>query len=183
MVSSVMSVPDRTERTPGRAAAQASSLSPSTPRRTTGRPARRRTSRVEPAVTSRPRSRIAIESASDSTTSIWWVEKISVRPWAASSRKAARRSETLTGSRPVNGSSIRTTSGSWRIAAMNWTFCWLPLLSSSAFRPASSGTRKRSSQSSASRRASRGGTPYSPAKNTSCSRIRIRGYRPRSSGR
>ena len=53
---------------------------------------------------------IAIEAARDSTTSIWWVEKISVRPRAASSRKAARRRATLTGSRPVNGSSIRTTS-------------------------------------------------------------------------
>ena len=33
----------------------------------------------------------------------------------------------MTGSRPVNGSSMSRTSGSCRIAAMNWTFCWLPL--------------------------------------------------------
>ena len=52
----------------------------------------------------------------------------------------------LTGSRPVNGSSISSTSGSWRTAAMNWTFCWLPLDSSSARRSAYSGIRKRRSQ-------------------------------------
>ena len=69
----------------------------------------------------------------------------------------------FTGSRPVNGSSMRSTSGSCSMAARNWTFCWLPLDSSSARRSANSGTRKRASHARASR-AARGGSPYRPAK-------------------
>ena len=98
------------------------------------RPAARRISRSGPPTTTRPRSMIAIDSQSASTVSIWWVEKISVLPWSRSSRNASRRIATLTGSRPVNGSSISSTSGSWRIAAMSWIFCWLPFDSSSARR-------------------------------------------------
>ena len=60
-------------------------------------------------------------------------------PGRASSRNASRSSATLTGSRPVNGSSISRTGGSWRIAAMSWIFCWLPLDSSSARRSAELG--------------------------------------------
>ena len=66
---------------------------------------------------------------------------------------------------------------------MNWTFCWLPFESCSALRPARSSARNRRSHAVASRFARSAGTPWSPAKNTSCSITRIRGYRPRSSGR
>ena len=128
-----------------------------------------------PPTTTRPRSTIAIDSHSASTVSIWWVEKISVLPWSRSSRNASRRIATFTGSRPVNGSSISSTSGSWRIAAISWIFCWLPFDSSSARRKARSGTRKRSSQWSASRRARSRATPYSAAKYTSWSMTVIRG--------
>ena len=89
---------------------------------------------------------IATASHSSSTVSIWWVEKIRVLPRSRISRNAALRSATLTGSRPLNGSSMIRTSGSWRTAAMNWIFCWLPFESSSARRSAYSGTRKRVSQ-------------------------------------
>ena len=99
----------------------------------------------------RPRSTIATDSHIASAGSIWWVEKTSVRPRSRSSMNASRRSARLTGSSPVNGSSISRTSGSWRIAAMNWTFCWLPFESSSARRFAYSAMRKRVSQASASR--------------------------------
>ena len=54
----------------------------------------------------------------------------------------------MTGSSPVNGSSMSRTSGSCRIAAMNWTFCWLPLLTAPRRGGRrSSGIRKRSSHS------------------------------------
>ena len=88
----------------------------------------------------------------------------SVRPRSRSSMNASRSRIRLTGSSPVNGSSIRSTSGSWRTAAMNWTFCWLPLDSSSARLSAYSGMRKRRSQPIAARRARSGGSPYSEAK-------------------
>ena len=90
---------------------------------------------------------IATASHSSSTISIWWVEKMRVVPRLRISPKASLRSETLTGSRPTNGSSMIRTSGSWRIAAMSWTFCWLPFESSSARRFSYSGIRKRASQS------------------------------------
>ena len=95
----------------------------------------------------------AIDSHSSSTVSIWWVEKTSVLPRSCISRKASLRRATFTGSRPVNGSSMSSTCGSWRMAAMNWIFCWLPFESCSARRSAYSGIRKRSSHSRASRSA------------------------------
>ena len=110
----------------------------------------------------RPRSTIATDSHRASATSIWWVEKTTVRPRSRSSRNASRRSITLTGSRPVNGSSISRTCGSWSTAAMNWIFCWLPLDSCSARRSARSSARNRRSQPSASRRARSEGTPWRP---------------------
>ena len=116
---------------------------PSTEIRTSRRPVDRRTSRSGPPTTIRPRSTIATDSHSASATSIWWVEKTTVRPRSRSSRNASRRSITLTGSRPVNGSSMSRTCGSCRTAAMNWIFCWLPLDSCSARRPARSSARNR----------------------------------------
>ena len=126
---------------------------------------------------------MTIDSHSASTVSIWWVEKMRVLPRERISRKAARRIALLTGSSPANGSSMIRTSGSWTIAAMNWIFCWLPLLSSSVRRWAASGMCSRSSHSWTVRRAASRSTPYRPAKKTSWSMTAIRGYSPRSSGR
>ena len=92
------------------------------------------TSRTAPLTTTRPRSTMAIDSHSSSTVSIWCVLKIRVLPRSRISRNASFSSRTFTGSSPVNGSSMISTSGSWRIAAMNWIFCWLPFDSSSTLR-------------------------------------------------
>ena len=121
-------------RAPGSEASHGSRWSSPTEIRTIRRPVERRTSRSDPPTTIRPRSTIATDSHSASATSIWCVEKTTVRPRSRSSRNASRRSITLTGSSPVNGSSMSITCGSWRTAAMNWTFCWLPLDSCSALR-------------------------------------------------
>ena len=102
--------------------------------RTTCRPIARFTSRTGPLTTTLPASMIAIDSHSSSTVSIWCVLKISVLPRSRISRNASLRSWTLTGSSPVKGSSMISTAGSWRIAAMNWIFCWLPFESSSTLR-------------------------------------------------
>ena len=180
-VSSTYSAPGRVTRTPGKASSQPSRSgpsarpSPSSAIRTTCRPEARLTSRTAPPTTTRPRSTMTSDSHSASTVSIWWVEKMSVLPRARISRKAARRIAVLTGSRPLNGSSMIRTVGSWTIEAMNWTFCWLPLLSSSVRRSAASAMRNRSSHSRTVRTASRRSTPYRPAKKTSCSSTVIRG--------
>ena len=94
----------------------------------------RLTSRTAPWTTTRPRSMMQIDSHSSSTVSIWCVLKISVLPRSRISRNASFRSCTFTGSRPLKGSSMISTSGSWRMAAMNWIFCWFPLDSSSTLR-------------------------------------------------
>ena len=150
-------------RVPGRSASHGRRWSSATEIRTIRRPVARRTSRIGPPTTTRPRSTIATDSHSASATSIWWVEKTTVRPRSRSSRNASRRSITLTGSRPVNGSSMSRTCGSCRTAAMNWIFCWLPFESCSARRSARSSARNRRSQSIATRRARSAGTPWRPA--------------------
>ena len=143
---------------------QAMSPSVEVATRTTWWPVERLTSRVGPAVTIRPWSMIATESHSSSACSSWWVLNTTVLPRSRISVKAALSNATLTGSSPEKGSSIRITSGSWRIVAMYWTFCWLPFESDSALRSAYSAIRKRASQWSASVRAFERGTPYSEAK-------------------
>src|SRR6185369_5863538 len=165
--TSVRSMPGRRIRAPATPDSQARRWSPSTEMWTIRRPVARLTSRSGPPTTTRPRSTIAIDSHIASTVSIWWVEKMSVRPSSRSSRNASRSSATLTGSSPVNGSSISRTGGLWRIAQISWIFCWLPLLSSSALRSARSDTRSRRSQSRAVRRALSRGIPWSEPKNTS----------------
>ena len=127
--------------------------------RTAWRPVDRRTSRVDPLATIRPWSMIATESHRASACSSWWVLNTSVLPVSRSSRKADLSSATLTGSRPTNGSSISSTSGSWSMVATYCTFCWLPLDRVSARRSARSAIRKRSSQAIASFRAFGRGTP------------------------
>ena len=126
--------PAAPRRRPGSDASQTGVASPPIAIRSVRRPLARLRSRTRPPATSRPWSTIATDSHIASAASIWWVEKMSVRPRSRSSVNASRRRMRLTGSRPVNGSSISRTSGSCRTAAMNWTFCWLPLDSSSARR-------------------------------------------------
>ncbi len=169
------SMPTWMTRVPGIAASHGSRWSSATEIRTSRRPVARLTSRSRPPMTIRPRSTIATDSHSASATSIWCVEKTTVRPRSRSSRNASRSSITLTGSSPVNGSSMSSTCGSCRTAAMNWTFCWLPLDSCSALRSARSSARNRLSQAIASRLARAEGMPWSPPKKTSWSRTRIRG--------
>ena len=56
-----------------------------------------------------------------------------VRPCLRRSTRVSMRRMALTGSRPLKGSSMMMSSGSWSSAAMNWIFCCMPLESSSVF--------------------------------------------------
>ncbi len=64
-----------------------------------------------------------------SATLMSWVLRITVAPRRRSSRMALRMASTLTGSRPVKGSSRISSLGSGTTAAMNCTFWLMPLLS------------------------------------------------------
>lgn len=75
----------------------------------------------------------AMFSQSRSTESMLWVENITVAPFCFSSRISFLRSSALTGSKPLNGSSKMSSSGSWSTVVMNWTFCAMPFESSSTF--------------------------------------------------
>ena len=89
--------------------------------------------------------------------SSWWVLNTIVLPRSRISRKASLSIATLTGSRPTNGSSMSSTSGSWRIVAMYWTFCWLPFDRRLGRRAPTSAIRNRASQRLAPPSARRGG--------------------------
>ena len=75
---------------------------------------------------------IATASHSRSTSSSWWLENTTGTPAAASSRSTPLSTSTPTGSRPENGSSSTSTSGSCTSAAASCTRCWLPSESVSA---------------------------------------------------
>src|SRR6185369_339948 len=65
-----------------------------------------------------------------SATSIWWVEKMIVLPARFRSSTISFSNSTLMGSRPENGSSRISRSGSCSTAVMNWIFCCIPFDSS-----------------------------------------------------
>ena len=78
--SSAWPGPGRIPVTPSSVASQVGTTSPSRAIRIVRRPLARLRSATVPPATTRPRSTIATDSHSASAASIWWVEKISVRP-------------------------------------------------------------------------------------------------------
>ena len=86
------------------------------------------------------------------------------------------------GSRPENGSSSTSRSGSFTSAAISCTRCWLPCDSASSRSAARSARPSRSSQAYTPQLTSSAARPHSSPRYTSWSCTRIRGYRPRSSG-
>ena len=89
---------------------------------------------------------IATASHSRSTSSSWWLEKITGMPSPARSASTSASTSTPTGSSPENGSSSTRTSGLWTRAAASCTRCWLPSDSCSTWSPARSATPSRSIQ-------------------------------------
>ena len=81
----------------------------------------------------------------------------------------------MTGSSPTNGSSISSTAGSWRIAAISWTFCWLPFELLGAAGRVVGDAGARASPARAGRDVA---GAIGDAKNTSWSRTWSRGYSP-----
>ncbi len=79
---------------------------------------------------------ITTSSQSRSTRSSWWLEKSTGTPAAARRRSRAAMTSTATGSRPLNGSSRISSSGSCTSAAATWARCWLPSDSFSSGSPA-----------------------------------------------
>ena len=80
-----------------------------------------------PCATIRPPSISTTASHSRSTSSSWWLENTTGTPWFAVWRRSTpARTSTPTGSRPENGSSSTSTSGSCTSAAASCTRCWLP---------------------------------------------------------
>ena len=73
-----------------------------------------------------PRSTTTARSQRSSTRSSWCDENSTVAPRRASATSTLERASTATGSRPENGSSRTSTSGSWISAPISWTRCWLP---------------------------------------------------------
>src|SRR5512132_4525866 len=109
-------------------------------------PPEARSSSTGPAATSRPRLMIATASHSRSTSSSWWLEKITGMPSAARLASTSASTSTPTGSSPENGSSRTRTSGLCTRAAASCTRCWLPSDSASTRSSARSATPRRSIQ-------------------------------------
>ena len=122
-----------------------------------------------------------------SALSIRCVLKITVFPRARSSTTVSLSACALIGSRPENGSSRITSSGSWISVPMNCTFCCMPRDSSSIFAKPQSFSAvfswNRSIHSSMRCSATLPGTPFNSARNRSTRRTCIFLYSPRSSGR
>ena len=74
-----------------------------------------------------------IWSHTSSTDDMLWVEKTIVAPASRSARISFLSRLALTGSKPLNGSSKISNSGSCSTVTMNCTFWAIPLLSSSTF--------------------------------------------------
>ena len=103
-------------------------------------------SSIVPSATTRPRSTMMARSHRSSTRSSWWDENSTVAPRRASPTSTLDSASTATGSRPENGSSSISTSGSWSSALISWTRCWLPSdRSSSCRRPDRRGRARRAS--------------------------------------
>ena len=103
-------------------------------------------SSIGPAATMRPLAMMTTSSHTSSTRSSWWLEKMTPTPAAARSRTTSVIVAMPIGSRPLNGSSRTSSSGSWASATASWTRCWLPCDSSSSFDLARSPRPIRSSQ-------------------------------------
>src|SRR4029079_5963213 len=162
-----------------------SSHVPSDPTTSTSRwrrPERDLSSSMAPAATTRPRAMITTSSQTSSTRSSWWLEKTTPTPLRARSWSTSVIVAIPSGSRPENGSSSTSSSGSCASATVSWTRCWLPCDSSSSFDLAESATPIRPSQRRPASSAARAVRPCCWAKYDTCSRTRIRGYRPRCSG-
>ena len=136
-----------------------------------------------PFTTISPRAMIAMRSHMRSACSITWVENSTVRPSAAIATTMSFITCALTGSRPENGSSRITSSGSCSSAPANCTFCCMPLDRSSTFFCAQSLTPSRSSQACARLRASARPMPLVSPRKIRWSSTFIFLYSPRSSGR
>ena len=133
------------------------------------------TSATEPSRTFRPRSISATRSHSFSTVSIWCDESTIVAPLRRRSSIVSRITSMPTGSSPLVGSSMISTSGSWSTVAMNCAFCCMPFDSSFVFFLRHSARPMRSSQGPSRRWASARPTPLIAARKTSCSSRTMRG--------
>ena len=94
-----------------------------------------------------------------------------------------RMSSVLTGSKPEKGSSRIIREGLWTTVVMNWTFCAIPLESSSTFFFHQSWIPKRTNHSLRASRASLLPIPLSWARYMAWSPTSILRYSPLSSGR
>ncbi len=101
-----------------------------------------------PSSTFLPRKIMKMRSQSRSAVAMSCVEKTMVVPRSRSASTASLSTSAFTGSRPLNGSSRISSSGSETTAAMNCTFCDCPFDSDSILRPARSASCRRSSQAS-----------------------------------
>ena len=114
---------------------------------------------MAPEATTRPRAMITTSSQTSSTRSSWWLEKTTPTPAAARSWMTPVIVAIPIGSRPENGSSRTSSSGSWTSAVASWIRCWLPCDSSSSFDFALSARPIRSSQPAAAALAALPGHP------------------------
>ena len=94
----------------------------------------------------RPLAMMTTSSHTSSTRSSWWLEKMTPTPAAARSRTTSVIVAMPIGSRPLNGSSRTSSSGSWARATASWMRCWLPCDSSSSLDFVRSARPIRSSQ-------------------------------------
>ena len=79
-----------------------------------------------PASTIRPWSMMTTSSHRSSTRSSWWLENSTVAPAGGELGEQLGHAPMAIGSRPENGSSSTSRSGSLTRAAISWTRCWLP---------------------------------------------------------
>ena len=117
----------------------------------------------------------ATRSHSFSTASIWWLERTMVVPLRRRSSITSRITSMPTGSSPLIGSSMNSTSGSCSTVAMNCAFCCMPFESSFVFFLRQSASPSRSSQGPSRFSASLRPIPLIAAMKTSCSSSTMRG--------
>jgi hypothetical protein len=120
-----------------------------------------RSSASSPASTIRPCSMITTSWHRSWTRSSWWLENSTVAPRAARPDSSPAMASMAIGSRPENGSSSTSRSGSFTRAAISWTRCWLPCDSASRRSAARSARPRRSSQAPTLRSTSLGLRPHS----------------------
>ena len=118
-----------------------------------------------------------------STEAMLWVEKITVAPLSRRPSISFLSRVAFMGSNPEKGSSNIRSLGRCRTVIMNWTFCAIPLESSSTRLSHQDRMPNFPNHSLSSLAASDRLRPFSRAKNIACSPTFIFLYRPRSSGR